>query len=161
MQKTKRKMVFMTANLRMKAINLKKHQKIMSQKEELKKLQSVNINELNIQELKEHCKDLMKLAKKSIIGELLDTGAEKEIYKSWLKRTEHITEDCSLCANKRYSLDYPITADRTMDHRPTINACPSCNFEDLKITQKSDPHPLHKYPKIKSGELSIDSLLEN
>ena len=82
----------------------------------------------------------------------------RKIYESWLKRTKHISYDCNYCGNKRYTLSLPIFTDRTRDLRETINACPSCNFEDLQITQKVDDIPLHKFVLIKKGELDITEL---
>ena len=82
----------------------------------------------------------------------------RNIYESWLKRTQHISYDCGYCGNKRYTLDMPILTDITNDFRPTINACPCCNFEDLQITRKVDEIPLHKFVLVKSGKLDINKL---
>lgn len=82
----------------------------------------------------------------------------EKIYKSWLKRTKHISCDCDYCGNQRYTLSYPISTDRTRDHRATINTCPACNFEDLQITQKVNNIPLHKFVLIKEGKLDISEL---
>lgn len=82
----------------------------------------------------------------------------RKIYESWLKRTKHISCDCSYCGNKRYTLSLPMLTDRTRDLRATINACPSCNFEDLQITQKVEDIPLHKFVLVKSGKLDISEL---
>jgi len=82
----------------------------------------------------------------------------KPIYESWLKRTNHITCNCSYCGNQRYLISQPITTDRTCDYRLTMYACPSCNFEDLQITKKVDDIPLHKFVMVKNGTLNINQL---
>jgi len=84
----------------------------------------------------------------------------QKIYQSWLKRTEHITCDCDYCGNKRYTFSLPMVTSNTKDFNATINACPSCNFEDLQITQKVDDSfmPLDKFVLIKKGELDIAEL---
>lgn len=83
----------------------------------------------------------------------------KEIYDSWLERTKHITEDCKHCGNKRYQFSHPMVTDRSRDDRPTINACPVCNFPDIGITQKCEYFALSKFPQVKSGEMTLDELL--
>jgi len=83
----------------------------------------------------------------------------EEIYNSWLKRTSHITQNCKLCKNQRYYFQFPILTDRTSDIKPTIYACPSCNFEDLQIAKKSDVLPLEKFVMVKNGLLNISNLI--
>ena len=83
----------------------------------------------------------------------------KKIYKSWLKRTAHITCNCEYCGNQRYTLTAPIITDRTRDFKFTINTCPVCNFEDLQITQEVKDIPLHLFVLIKDGKKTIKSLL--
>lgn len=77
----------------------------------------------------------------------------KEIYESWLRRTNNITEDCNLCKNQRYYFEFN-------EHRkkPTIHACPSCNWNDLQITKETDFLPLHKFVMVKSNKLDINNL---
>lgn len=76
----------------------------------------------------------------------------KEIYFSWLKRTEKIVDDCNYCNNQRY---YIIQDSITVN---TIYACPVCNFDDLQITKKSSLIPLHLFPLIKANEININIL---
>lgn len=54
-----------------------------------------------------------------------------KIYKSWLKRTKNITDDCGCCDNKRYYISISYCYSFC-----TLYACPSCNFDDLKIVKK-------------------------
>jgi hypothetical protein len=82
----------------------------------------------------------------------------EEIYQSWLNRTSHISGNCSFCQNKRYYFESPITTDRTLDYRPTIYACPACNFEDLQVTKKTDYINFDLFVRVKNGLLSIKDL---
>lgn len=82
----------------------------------------------------------------------------KKIYESWLKRTAHIDEDCNYCKNKRYLFSFPIITGKEVDLTPTMYACPSCNFDDLQITQKTKYLPLDKFVMIKYGLLNIEKL---
>jgi len=82
----------------------------------------------------------------------------ESIYRSWLKRTCHITQNCTYCRNKRYTFSFPITTDRSNEFKPTIYACPACNFEDLQIAKKTDYLPLEKFVMVKNGLLNISDL---
>ena len=81
-----------------------------------------------------------------------------DIYNSWLKRTEDIDCDCEYCGNERYFFRQSHITDRSRDDRPTLYACPVCNFKDLQITQKTDYLPLSKFVKVKNGEMSVNEL---
>ena len=83
----------------------------------------------------------------------------KEIYNSWLRRTKDITEDCSYCNNQRYHFHAPIViSDNSRIEKPTLKACPSCNWNDLQLNKESDYHPLHLFVEIKRGNKSISIL---
>jgi hypothetical protein len=75
------------------------------------------------------------------------------IYISWLKRTEHISDECDLCKNQRYYFDFSLYKTK-----PTIYACPSCNWNDLQIVKDTAYLPLHKFVMVKNGTLNINSL---
>ena len=77
----------------------------------------------------------------------------KKIYINWLKRTKDISDECDSCGNQRYYFDFSIG-----NLKPTIYACPCCNWNDLQITKEWSYFPLHKFVMVKEGTLNINSL---
>ncbi len=74
-----------------------------------------------------------------------------QVYQSWLKRTEHITDNCQYCRNRRYYVCHN-----------TMYACPACNWNDLQITKKINIIlPLDVFVRVKNGEDKIQALSYN
>lgn len=81
------------------------------------------------------------------------------LFRSWLKKTSHITDDCKFCNNVRY-LPYGVL-DSEYDQK--VHACPVCNFGDMarfshKNVWASQQPQLHLFPLIKRREIPFSIL---